>query len=282
MSEHKRILGVLYVDESEQGLAHPYFVLILNALKCRAEALGYSLLFIRPEAEGETEDYVRQCRECGVDGLCMVCVDFQAPAIKQLVQSDIPCVTVDHFFRGVPAVLSDNETGVQKLVDYAVLKGHRRIAFIHGHNNSIVTRTRVSQFYNIMKYHGLPVPADYVREGRYDGIELTRRMVLDMLRLPERPTCILLPDDITYLGAQDAAREMGLRIPEDISFAGYDGIPLTQTLSPKLTTIRQSSEGIGNTAAERLVSLIEQPDNVSRKPVVFPVALVEGGTIGQA
>jgi len=72
---------------------------------------------------------------------------------------------------------------------------------------------------------------------------------------------------------------MGLRIPQDISFAGYDGIPLTQTLSPKLTTIRQSSEDIGRTAARRLIELIEDPENASKKPNVFPVQLIEGETI---
>ena len=113
-------------------------------------------------------------------------------------------------------------------------------------------------------------------------MELTRKLVLELLRLTERPTCILLPDDITYLGAQDAAREMGLRIPEDIAFAGYDGIPLTQTLTPRLTTIQQSSEDMGRTAAARLVGLIERPENAFKKPVVFPVLLVEGGTIGPA
>lgn len=280
MSERTHTLGILYADESGRGLTHPFFVLILNALKSKAESLGYNIMFIRPYEKGEAADYIGRCRASGVDGVCLVCVDFSAPEIRQLVQSDIPCVTVDHFFRGVPAVLSDNETGIQKLVDYAVSKGHRRIAFIHGHDNSIVTRTRVSQFYNIMTYHGLPVPAEYVREGLYDDIGLTRRLAMELLRLPERPTCILLPDDIAYLGAQDAAREMGLSVPKDISFAGYDGIPLTQTLSPKLTTVRQSSEGIGTTAAERLVNLIERPDATSRKPVVFPIALVEGGTIG--
>ena len=79
----------------------------------------------------------------------------------------------------------------------------------------------------------------------------------------------------------NAIRSAGLRIPEDISFCGYDGIPLTQAMSPRLTTIRQSSEDIGRTAARRLIELIEAPETASRKPTIFPVELVEGGTIGE-
>lgn len=275
---HTPNLGVLYADESGRGLTHPFFVLILNAFKAEAEARGYDMTFIHP-GSGENVSYEKRCLDAGVDGVCLVCMDFRAPQIKALAQSGIPCVSVDHIFKGAPAVLSDNETGVEKLVEYAVSRGHRRIAFIHGHNNSIVTRTRINQFYNTMTYRGLTVPPEYVREGLYDDIELTRKIVIELLKLPERPTCILLPDDISYLGAQDAARDLGLRVPQDISFAGYDGIPLTQMLAPRLTTIRQSSDDIGRMAARKLIDLIERPESASRKPSVFPVQLIEGGTI---
>ena len=277
MTEHTPNLGILYADESGRGLTHPFFVLILDAIKGEAASRGYDITFIHP---GEDEDFADRCRRGNIDGVCMVCVDFRAPRFKALAESGIPCVTIDHIYKRVPAVLSDNETGVQKLVEYAIKKGHRRIAFIHGHDNSIVTRTRISQFHNTMDYHNLPVPPEYLRQGLYDDIALTRNIVLELLRLPERPTCILLPDDVAYLGAQEAAREMGMRIPEDISFGGYDGIPLTQAMTPRLTTIRQSCEDIGRMAARRLIDLIESPDTASRKANIFPVELIEGGTIG--
>ena len=277
MTEHAPNLGILYAEESGRGLTHPFFVLILNAIKAEAASRGYDITFMHPGAD---EDCAEHCRRGGIDGVCMVCLDFREPRFKALAESDIPCVTIDHIYKRVPAVLSDNETGVQKLVEYAIKKGHRRIAFIHGHDNSVVTRTRVSQFHNTMAYHDLPVSPEYLKQGLYDAIGLTRKLVLELLRLPERPTCILLPDDMAYLGAQEAAWEMGLRIPEDIAFGGYDGIPLTQAISPRLTTIRQSSEDIGQTAAKRLIELIESPEAASRKPTIFPVELIEGGTIG--
>lgn len=277
MTGHTPNLGILYADESGRGLTHPFFVLILNAIKVEAASRGYDITFIHPDAG---ESYVERCRAGNVDGVCMVCVDFRAPQFKELVESGIPCATIDHIYRKTPAVLSDNETGMQKLVEYAIRKGHRRIAFIHGHNNSIVTQTRISQYRNTMAYHDLPVPPEYLREGQYDDIALTRKLVLELLSLPERPTCIMLPDDMTYLGAMEAAIKMNMRVPEDISFAGYDGIPMTQALKPRLTTIRQSSEDIGKMAADRLIDLIESPDTASRKANIFPVELIEGGTVG--
>ena len=280
-SARTRNLGILFEEESDKGLTHPFFILILNAFKREAELRGYDITFISRRGEEASESLSERCRRRGVDGICLVCVDFAKPEIKALATCGLPSLTIDHIYKGVPAVLSDNETGVQKLVDYAISMGHRRIAFIHGHNNSIVTRTRIDQFSNTMSYHDLPVPEGFVREGRYHDIALTRNLVSELLSRPDRPSCILLPDDMTYLGAQEAARELGMSIPEDISFAGYDGIPLTQALTPRLTTIHQNSENMGKMAAERLIGLIEQPETASRKPCVFPVELIEGGTVAR-
>lgn len=273
-------LGVIYTEESGRGLTHPFFVLILDAFKREAEEHGCEITFLNSRLVGEDMDYVEYCRSSHVDAVCIVCEEFESERIRNLAYSEIPCLTIDHLYKRVPAVLSDNETGVTKLVENAIARGHRRIAFVHGHNNSIVTRARITQFRNVMTCHDLPIPPEYIQEGLYDDIPLTRKLVTKLLRLPQRPTCILLPDDISYLGAQDAAKECSLRIPEDISFAGYDGIPLTQALNPKLTTIHQNSQQMGRMAARKLIDLIDHPGKASILPTILPVEFVEGGTMG--
>ena len=238
------------------------------------------MTFINQKTDPDDFSYLEHCTDGNVSGLCIICADYDSPRIRSLIGSDIPCVTVDHMFRRIPAVLSDNETGVRKLVEYAIQKGHRRIAYIHEQNNSLVTCTRISQFSSVMDFYHLPVPPEYIKEGVYNDIQLTRSLVLDLLALPDRPTCILLPDDFAYLGAQEAAMQLGLSIPGDIPFGGYDGIPLTQALEPRLTTIRQSTDQMGATAAQRLMNLIEHPIPMDKRPVIFPVELIEGETIG--
>ena len=280
IKKNPHVLGILYSEESEKGITHPFFVLILEAFRKAAEAHGYDMVFLNKTPLQEGETWLERSRKSGADGVCIVCADFEDPAIKELAESGFPCVTIDHIYRRVSAIISDNENGICSLVEYAIRQGHKRIAFVHGHKNSVVTETRIEQFKNVMKYHSLPVPDEYIREGLYHDIQLTRSIVTDLLSMPERPTCILLPDDMTYLGAQEAARELGLSIPRDISFAGYDGIPLAQALDPKLTTVRQGVDEMGSTAAERLVALIEDPKPTLRIPVIFPVELEEGGTVG--
>ena len=280
-SRKTRNLGVLFMDESAKGLTHPFFSSVLNAFKLAAESKGYDVTFINHCIGDNVLTYLEYCQFRNLDGVCIACINFEDPQVVELVKSGIPCVTVDHIYKKVPSVLSDNENGVQRLVEYAISMGHTKIAMIHGHNNSVVTRTRIRQFYQTMQFHDLPVPEAYVRSGLYGDIGLARKYVSELLRLPDRPTCILLPDDLCYLGAQEAARELGLRIPEDVSFAGYDGIPITQSISPKLTTVRQKSDVIGEEAAKLLIGRIENPKSVPWLPVFVPIELLNGGTIGR-
>ena len=178
-------LGILFMDESEKGLTHPFFASVLNGFKIAAEARGYDVTFINQRVGNQVLTWLEYCRCRKLDGVCLACVDFVDAQVTELVRSEVPCVTVDHLFRGVPAVLSDNETGVQMLVEHAISLGHKRIAFVHGHNNSVVTHTRIQQFRQTMEFHGLPVPENYVCAGLYSDIPLTRELVKKLLRLPE-------------------------------------------------------------------------------------------------
>ncbi len=275
---HSRNLGVLFVDESTSGLTHPFFAAMLNAFKAEVEARGYDLTFINHNIGSGGETYLEHCRNRNVDGVCLACVDFYSKEVEALLDSEIPCVTIDHPWPGQPGVLSDNEHGLRLLVDTAVSMGHRRIAFIHGQMNSEVTSTRVKNYIAAMNAHNLPVPEGYLVEGRYDDTRVVRALVDRLLERPDRPSCILLPDDAGYFGAQEAIREHELRIPADISVAGYDGIRLTQSLRPQLTTIRQDSEAMGREAAIRLIAHLEHPDEPV-EDVTIPVTLIQGSTI---
>lgn len=280
-SPHTYKLGVLFMDESAKGLTHPFFASVLDAFKLAAESRGYDVTFINQRIGGQELSYTAYCQYRNLAGVCIACVDFTDPQVSELVGSGIACVTVDHLFKKTAAVLSDNEMGIQKMVEYAISMGHKKIAFVHGHNNSIVTRTRIKQFYQTMEYYGLPLPEEYVRAGLYGDVRLCRKLVQELLELPDRPTCILLPDDLCYFGAQEAAVALSLRIPEDISFMGYDGISITQSIRPKLTTMRQMSEKIGEAAATRLINMIENPGKSSRIPTIVPTEFLEGETVGK-
>ena len=102
-----------------------------------------------------------------------------------------------------------------------------------------------------------------------------------MLDLPNPPTCILYPDDYAAIGGINEIRERGLRIPEDISIAGYDGITIAKILEPKLTTLCQDTVAIGRIAAEKLIDLIENPKTTMIDKFTVDGTLFKGASVKQ-
>ena len=273
-------LGVLFVDENISGLMHPFFAAVLNAFKSEAESGGYDITFINHNIGTMEMTYLEHCRYRNVDGVCLACVDFYSDEVAELTGSDIPCVTIDHEFRGQPCVMSDNNSGIRMLVERAAAMGHRRIAYIHGQRNSAVTESRIQSFRDTMRDLGLDVPEGYVIPGRYDDAEGIRANMAALLDRRDRPSCVLLPDDASYFGALDVIRERGLRVPGDISVAGYDGIPSAQSVHPRLSTVRQNSDAMGREAARRLIGRIERPGAAADLSVLISTSLIDGETLG--
>ena len=275
-------LGVLFADENQSGLTHPFFASVLNSFKMEAETKGYDITFISHDLGQNAMSFLNHCRYRNVDGVCLACVDFASPEILELVDSGIPCVTIDHLFNQCPSVLSDNVNGMRALTDHVLSMGHTRIAFIHGQRNSSVTEKRITGFYRSLEAHGIPLDRCTLAEGLYVDPEKTYHLTKALLAQTDRPTCVLLPDDQAYLGAREATMEQGLRIGQDISFAGFDGIRLTQLLRPCLTTVRQNTDSIGREAARRLIECLEHPNTAGTEAVTIPCDVIIGETVGRA
>ena len=269
-------IGVLFVDERRSGLGHEYFATMLESFKVEAEAHGYDITFINHNVGGKPTSYLQHCRYRGVDGVAIACVDFTDPRVRELAESDLPLVTVDHMFNNRLAVVSDNVQGVEALVRYAYEKGHRKIAFLHGEKTS-VTQNRLVGFYRACEELGLVIPEEYVRESAFHNPDRCAQDTLDLMNLPERPTCILFPDDYSYVGGMNALRQMGIRVPEDVSVMGYDGIHLARVIG--LTTYWQDTREIGRIAADRLISLIEHPKTTLADRIMVFGRLLEGNTV---
>lgn len=271
-------LGILFADKARSGLTHDYFASIMDSFKVTAEERGYDITFTNCNLTGRSMNYYEHCRYRGLDGVVAACIDFYTPEAQELIRSDLPVVTIDHVFDGRIAVVSDNVKGMKDLVTYVCSQGHKKIAYIHGLDSS-TTRARLSSFYRTLAEFGIDIPDIYVREAAYRDSEATERITNELLDLPEPPTCILYPDDFAALGGINAIRERGMKIPEDISIAGYDGITIARVLEPKLTTIHQDTKTIGKRAAEELINLIERPKITLVEKIVVEGRLLHGNSV---
>lgn len=271
-------LGVLFSDDQQSGLTHRYFSAVLDSFKKEAEANGYDITFISHNIGERPMTYLEHCQYRGVDGVCIACVDFYQPEVLELVRSPLPLVTIDHIFDGHSCVCSENAEGIRELLCYVSGKGHTRIAFLHGEASSVANQRLVS-FCRTMEALRLPVPDEYLIPSPYNDPDSARINIARLLDLPEPPTCVLLPDDYSALGAMEAIESRGLRIPYDISIIGFDGIELGQRIRPRLTTFRQDTEQIGSEAARRLIRKIESPRTEPAETVVIPGRLLKGETV---
>ncbi len=269
-------LGVLFVDERRSGLAHEYFSSLLESFKVEAERHGYDITFINHNVGGRPTSYLQHCRYRGVDGVVIACVDFTGPKVWELVDSSLPLVTIDHIFDSRSAVVSDNDSGVEQLVHYAFQKGHRKIAYLHGEKTA-VTRRRLEGFQRACAELGLEIPPQYIRECVYHDPDRCAQETRALMSQPEPPTCILFPDDFSYIGGQNVLTELGLRIPEDISVMGYDGIHLAKVMH--LTTYSQNTQELGRMAAQKLIELVEHPKAAQIERIMVKGSLWEGTSV---
>ncbi len=271
-------LGVLFVDERRSGLSHEYFSSMLEGLKVEAERHGYDITFINSNVGSKSISYLKHCRYRGLDGVVVACVDFHDPRVVELAAGSIPLVTIDHVFPDRMAILSDNVDGLDALVRYAHKMGHRKIAFLHGEDTS-VTKGRLTGFYRACEELGICVPEEYVIPCIYHDPDRCEEATRQLLALPDRPTCIIFPDDFSYLGGNNAILEAGLRVPEDISALGYDGINLARIMH--LTTYTQNAFTIGKMAADRLIGLIESPGTTMPEQLLIHGGLMVGKSVKQ-
>ena len=269
-------LGVLFVDEWRSGLGHEYFSTMLEGLKAEAESHGYDITFINSNVGTRPISYLQHCKYRSLDGIIIACVDFTDPRILELVQSDVPLVTIDHVFPGHTAVRSNNISGVETLVRYAYERGHRRIAFVHGEDIA-VTRGRLEGFRRACQELGLEIPEEYLVSSVYHDPDRCAEGTRKLLALEELPTCVLFSDDYSFMGAYDAILDSGRSIPEDISAMGYDGINLARMMH--LTTYSQQAAAIGRVAVEQLIRQIEHPEDTKPEVVTVPGSLMEGRTV---
>ena len=271
-------IGILFVDKTSCGLKHEYFSEILNSLKVEAERLGYDVTFISKDIGQFSMDYYQHTKYRNCDGVVIASVDFKDPDVVRLVQSEIPTVTLDYTFDSRTSVLSDNVGGMQQIVRHVYENGHRRIAFIHGEDTS-VTQKRIASFFKTCSELDIRVPESYVRSAIYHDPRSSGLATRDLLALPEKPTCILYPDDFSFIGGMNELERQGLSIPDDMSVVGYDGILLSQVLRPKLTTFRQDAENMGKKAALLLVEQIEQPKSWIPQLISVTGELLEGHSV---
>ncbi len=274
-------IGVLYMEDSETGLAHGFYSQVLDGIKRTAEQRGYDITFVNNNSYsgGRKLSYLDHCRYRNFDGVAVVCMDFDDPDVLEIINSDIPSIILDYSGPDCNCVISSNYEGTRELVKEAYSRGHRRIAYIHG-TDSVVTKERMRGFKDAMEELGLDIPDEYILTSPYRDTMSAHLKTNSLLQLKEPPTCILYPDDFATIGGINAISKAGLSIPEDISVIGFDGLEMARYIEPSLTTYVQDSDMLGSQMAQKLIDRIESSKEKDYDRIVVSAHVYHGNSLG--
>jgi LacI family transcriptional regulator len=247
-----RNVGILaYFGMNISPFKHTLFTEILDAFQSEMNANNYDLLFVSRNVAGQSGSFLKNCISRDVAGVLMF-GDFAEPEMQEVISSSIPKVAFDYMGEKMTGVYSDNYVEMKALTKHLLSLGHRKIVFVHGENND-VTALRVQAFKDALAEAGVEFKDAMLQETRYLDEASVKNITTNILRRINRPTAIMFPDDYCAIQGLNAIRSEGLSCPDDISVTGFDGIPVSQVVSPHLTTVHQDVAKIGQVLAQKLI-----------------------------
>ncbi|HUG49530.1 MAG TPA: LacI family DNA-binding transcriptional regulator [Terrimesophilobacter sp.] len=268
------VIGIL-VAEFES-----FSVELLKGISSAATGTGYELLaYSGLVASGSRTGWERRSlsRLAGtlIDGAIVITPTVLMPT------TSIPVVAIDpHTGPGGPSTIdSDNVAGARAATRHLIELGHRRIAHIRGRSDLASAELREAGYRESLAAAGIPFDPALVRDGGYQAA-LTAEAARELLTSPNRPTAVFAANDMSALGVLTVARELGLRVPQDLSVIGFDDVPEAANSTPPLTTMAQPLHDLGAQALEMLVGLLNGQDVPSH--VQLPAELVIRASTGPA
>lgn len=272
-------LGFLVLDEGARFLADPMTDLIIAGIGDVARDNGYALLIqaARPDPD-DTDRLFSPLLEDRVDGAFLFlsgAPSVRRRTIRRVDELGFSFVVFEQAPAGVPvvSVTAENRQGARQLTEHLLGRGHRRIAFVSTRTPWPMVEERLRGYREALSAASVVAPELEVTDGVWDPAD-GARMAERLLDLPEPPTAIMCGNDLLALGALQAARIRGLRVPDDVAVTGFNDFEFAQFADPPLTTVRVPGYDLGRLGAESLIARLggEEPPAGGRR-LTLPVEL---------
>lgn len=272
------VIGVVVSPSSSNNF---FMEIVLAQEEFLAEA-GYLVVLVHSFDDPAIErQRINVIKGYHVDGMLIVpaTTGGKTDVIRELLDEHWPFVLVDKEVEGVVAnfVGTDDLSGSRLAVEHLVALGHRHIAHVSGPAGISTADARRQGYLDVLREHNLPVRDDFIVGNSWPNDAAARhkaaRTAAAVFRREPRPTAVFACTDVAAWGVYDAAREAGLRIPQDVSVVGYADLPPSEIITPALTSVRQPPNLIGRESARLLLEVMEHPQHEVRR-VVLPVELI--------
>jgi LacI family transcriptional regulator len=262
------IIGVVVAD-----LTNPLYPEMISIMHEVLVSAGYRMMLIRDDKDAEGGPDLDPIRGRAVDGVIFASATSASPVVAEFLGAGMPVVLLNRDVEDVEVdrLLPDDEAACSAAVDHLVALGHREIAALTGPGDTVSGEVRSRYITEALARHGISVPAEWLRSGNYshsDGKSLT----LEVLSCPQRPTAIVCANDTMAFGALDAAGDLGVRVPEDLSVTGIDDAMSAWSMV-SLTTVALPKQDMARQAVETILARIAGASGPAQR-VLFPVKLV--------
>lgn len=260
-------------------LTLPSIVERLRGVQAALAKSGFDLIPFSVESPEEREKYLLSLsNRSRADGVLVMSMPITEVQARRFLDIDMPVVLVDACHPEMKRIIVDDYSGGKIATRHLLELGHRRIGFLSDplenplHFSS--TASRYKGYCRALKEAGVEIEAQYQIQGPHGRTE-AREMALKMMSLPNPPTAIFAASDTQAIGVLDAAKQMGVSVPDDLSVIGYDDIRDADYVN--LTTIKQPLYESGIEGGKALLNLIESGETEPME-TILPVSLVVRGT----
>ena len=263
-------LGFITAD-----VTNPFYPAVAKGAAMAASQRGYHVILVDCDESLAIEEQATELLlQNRVDGLMYTSIAMDSLLPEKLHSKGIPYVLIGRHVENLPSLYVgiDNEQGMIEAVSHLARLGHRRIAFIQGNPLSSAAAARTRGFKAGLRLNHLPVEARLIRDGDYRQ-ESGHRAGQYLMALENPPTALVASNDVMAFGAWRCFRQMGLRVPDDVSLVGCDDIPLASLSPVGLTTVHCPMYEMGFTAAEMLLDAVESKV-IERTSVKLQVELI--------
>jgi LacI family transcriptional regulator len=242
------------------NLASSFVVRVLQGIKSTNRDIDYTVQLFDTIGQKETEAqlFQRLARERRIDGAILISTSVTDEQLQVFNDESVPCIVVARECDFLDSVYVNNRQGAEEATSYLIAKGHRNIACVTCHKQSLPMNDRVNGYRAALDKAEIAFNEELLFEVEDDLMPDGVRVFERIMASPHKPTAVFAPaGDMVAIGIIKQAKNQGLAVPEQLAIVGFDDIPAAEVVEPLLTTVRQPKLEMGDYAINMIIDKVE-------------------------
>ncbi|MBP1045979.1 LacI family DNA-binding transcriptional regulator [Enterococcus sp. BWM-S5] len=246
---------------------------VLDGVYKYTEKSDYEFVFYATSTEKQLSKTFRQfCNEHNITGAVIQGLKMTDPYYQEIEETSLPTVLVDMSVKNpkVGTVSIDNQKAAFEAVNYLIEQGHESIGMINGSRDADVSILRETGYCQALKENAIPLKESYIQYANFEE-DISYFITKNLLTTNKEITALFCASDVMAIGAMRAVKDMGIKVPEDLSIIGFDDIILASYVTPELTSVSQDMREIGFEAAKLLTEIIDGDDQNNNRRIAHEI-----------